>query len=594
MNAPLNFWRSGLATITAMVCIGIPVETQKLGAQPNEGTEIVPNVQLNNEQLAVRFLDQATAGATPADVASLSAALTAHPDTAFSDWLNAQYALPVNPGDLSYTTVQALKDATIRTQVNQSLYGKAGVLRGSLMISDNTNELRRQIAYALSQIFVISDQDNDLGGAVEGMSQWYDLLYKDAFSDFSTILHDVTYHPAMAEFLSLDGNAKAGFYNANSRPDENYAREVMQLFTIGLVQLNSDGSTVVDAKGHAIPTYSQPEITEVARVFTGLKRPVGDTLAHRKGKDGKEAFMYTKRPVSFGRDVIDEKRHDTGPKTFLGQTLPAGQDTAKDIDDTLQILCQHPNAGPFFARGMIQRLVTSNPSPAYIKRVAQVFVSSKGDMKTVISAILLDDEARNLSHALQPEYGKLREPWLRVTQLSRGFQAQPEPNARYFTPNGKYMINKLGQYPLSAPSVFNFYLPNYQSPGVVTKRNANAIDATNLLVDPEFQILNSNTALLTPNFLMDLLRAEPGKLRPNSGLWTLDLTPQVKLAKDPAALVENVNTLLVGGMMSDRTRTIITRAVGEFTPDNDPEILKERARTAIYLTMNSPDYAVQK
>ena len=232
------------------------------------------------------------------------------------------------------------------------------------MISDKTNELRRQVAYALSQIFVISDQDNALGDAVEGMSEWYDLLYKDAFSDFSTILHDVTYHPAMAEFLSLDGNAKAGFYNANSRPDENYAREVMQLFSIGLVQLNMDGSTVIDANGHAIPTYTQPEITEVARVFTGLKRPMGDIITHRKTKDGKETFAYQKRPVSFGHDEIDEKRHDTGSKTFLGQTLPAGQDTAKDIDDTLQILLQHPNAGPFFARGMIQRLVTSNPSPA--------------------------------------------------------------------------------------------------------------------------------------------------------------------------------------------------------------------------------------
>ena len=561
---------------------------------PNNGAEIVPNVQLNNDQLASRFLDQATAGATPADIASLSAALTARPDTAFADWLNAQYAQPVNPGDLSLTTLRAMMDEEDRTKNYHGLYGMGATLRGSLMISDNGSELRRQIAYDLSQIFVISDQDNPLSDANEGMCEWYDVLYKDAFSDFSTILHDVTYHPAMAEFLSLDGNAKAGFYNANSRPDENYAREVMQLFTIGLVQLNPDGSTVVDSSGRAIPTYTQPEITEVARVFTGLKRPIGDVLVHGKTKDGKVALVHGRRPVCFGRDDIDEKRHDTGSKTFLGQTLPAGQDTAKDIDDTLGLLCNHPNCAPFFAKGMIQRLVTSNPSPAYIKRVAQAFVTSKGDMKAVISAILLDDEARNPSHALQPEYGKLREPWLRVTQLSRGFQAQPAPVQPNFAPAGKRMLNDLGQYPLSAPSVFNFYLPNYQSPGVVTKRNANATDATTLLVDPEFQILNSNTALRTPNFLMDLLRTEPGKFRSNSGVWALDLTPQINLAKDPGALVDNINTLLVGGMMSDRTRTIITQAVGQLTPDDDPTILKQRAQMAIYLAMNSPDYAVQK
>ena len=214
------------------------------------------------------------------------------------------------------------------------------------MISDTNNELRRQVAYALSQIFVISDQDNPLAGANEGMCDWYDLLYKDAFTDFSTILHDVTYHPAMAEFLSLDGNAKAGFYNATSRPDENYAREVMQLFTIGLVQLNRDGSTLIDANGHAIPTYTQPEITEVARVFTGLKYPTDMMLVHANNK-----VAYFKRPVRWGRDVIDEKRHDTGSKTFLGQTLPAGQDTAKDIDDTLNLLCNHPNCAPFFRKG---------------------------------------------------------------------------------------------------------------------------------------------------------------------------------------------------------------------------------------------------
>ncbi len=592
---PFRFGRFLTVTLAAAVSCGGLAWAEIGGA--TDGTEIVPNVQLNNDQLASRFLDQATAGATQVDITSLSAALTAHPNTAFSDWLNAQYAKPANPEDLSLTIMENLigpKDAPPPAK-RPGMYGEARVIRGSLMITDNNNELRRQVAYALSQIFVVSDEGNQLTGANEGMCDWYDLLYRDAFTDFSTILHDVTYHPTMAEFLSLDGNAKAGFYNANSRPDENYAREVMQLFTIGLVQLNPDGTTVVDAQGHSIPTYTQPEITEVARVFTGLKYPMGLSYVHSKNKDGTVGMSYQKRPVRYGRDNIDENRHDTGSKSFLGQTLPAGQNTAKDIDDTLQILCQHPNAGPFFARGMIQRLVTSNPSPAYVKRVAQAFVDGKGDMKTIISAILLDDEARNPAHALQPEYGKLREPWLRVTQLSRGFQAIPDSTTQpYILPSGGRLITFLGQYPLSAPSVFNFYLPNYQSPGIVTERNANATDATTLLVDPEFQIMNSNTALQTPNFLMDLLHSDPGKHRPNSGVWALDLTPQINLAKDPAALVDNINTLLTAGMMSERSKGIITKAIGQLSPDSDPAILKERARMAIYLAMNSPDYAIQK
>jgi len=567
---------------------------QKMDLPPSDGVTVLPNIELKNDQFAARFLDQATAGATPEDIASLTGALTAHPNTAFSDWLNGQYAKPALPGDLSLTIFYALHDGlTAKTSYTHN-FADAQTLRGSLMISDKTNELRREVAFALSQIFVISDEDSPLAFHSEGMCDYYDILYKDAFSDFSTILTDVTCHPAMTDYLSSEGNAKAGFYNKNSRPDENYAREVMQLFTIGLLQLNEDGSVVVDAQGHAIPTYTQPEVTEVARIFTGLKYPIAPELVHGKGPDGKPALVIKPQPVQFGRCTIEETRHDTGEKTFLGTTFPAGQDTAKDIGNFLQLLCKHQNTAPFFSKGMIQRLVTSNPSPAYIKRVAEAFKSSNGDMKTVISAILLDDEARNPANAKQETFGKLREPWLRVTGLARGFNAVPSTQQPFYSVAEKQSIRTLGQYPLSAPSVFNFYLPNYQPPGTISERNANATDGTTLLVAPEFQIMNSNTALLTPNYMMDLIHNDGKNSRPNSGVFSLDLTPQIKLASDPAALVDNISTILTGGMMSDRTRGIITAAVGKITPPNDPAVLKERARMAIYLTMASPDYAVQK
>ena len=571
------------------------VEAQKMEPAPSDGVEIVPNLKLNNDQLAARFLDQATAGATPQEIASLSAALTAHPDTAFSDWINDQYAKPVTDNDLSFKILQATYD----NQTLDTSYRKhspdAQAMRAGLMIGDNNTELRRMVAYALSQIFVISDQDNtQIGAESQGLCDWYDMLYKDAFTDFSTILTDVTYQPVMTDFLSSEGNAKAGYYNANSRPDENYAREVMQLFTIGLVQLNLDGSIALDAQGHAIPTYTQPEITEVARVFTGLVYPEG--MGMTRGKDRSAVKLVPKKgTVRFGRDTIDARRHDTGEKAFLGTTLPAGQTADKDIADFLQILCNHPNTAPFFAKGMIQRMVTSNPSPAYIKRVAQAFVSSKGDMKAVVSAILLDDEARNPSYAKQDTYGKLREPWLRLTELARGFNAQPAATQPIYPVYGKETLGRLDQFPLSAPSVFNFYLPNYIPPGVFSDRNSKATDGTTLVVAPEFQIVNSNSALTTPNYLMDLINHDPDQEGHGKGrLFGLDLTPQIKLANDPAALVDNVTSILTGGTISDRTKGIIADAVSKLTPADDPMVQKERVRTALYLTMTSPDYAVQK
>ncbi len=300
------------------------------------------------------------------------------------------------------------------------------------------------------------------------------------------------------------------------------------------------------------------------------------------------------KPVRFGRDTIEEKRHDRGDKAFLGTKIPGGQDTATDIAAFLQLLCKHQNAAPFFAKGMIQRLVTSNPSPAYIKRVAEAFKTSNGDMKMVISAILLDEEARDTANAKVPVYGKLREPWLRLTELARAFNAIPATTQPYYGNISRMADIRFGQYPLSAPSVFNFFLPNYQPPGIISDHNANATDSTTLLVAPEFQIMNSNTALLTPNYLLQLIHTDPNASLPRNGSFALDLTPQIKLARDPAALVDNVSTILTGGMMGDRTRGIITTAVGKITPANDPAVLKERARMVIYLTMISPDYAVQK
>lgn len=566
----------------------------------------VPNLNLTNEQLASRFLNQATCGATPEDIASLAAALATNPRGAYADWLKDQFAREPSDDDLSLNIFRTYFPPNYPVYGYRQHTHDAAAVRASLMISDNKNELRRKVSYVLSEIFVVSDEDAGLVGAPEGMCDWYDLLFKNAFSDFTNLLTEVTYSPVMSHYLSSAGNAKAGFFNKGSRPDENYAREIMQLFTIGLYDLNRDGSYVTDNHGKPIASYNQNTITEMARVFTGLKYPTGMGEGRAKGKDFRQ-WVAKKGSVRFGRDEIDERKHDTDEKTVFMTKIPAGQDTAKDIADALNILVNHPNTAPFFAKAMIQHMVTSNPSPAYVKHVADAFVNNHGDLKAVITAVLLDPEARNPSCALDDQYGKLREPWMRVTQLTRSFKAIPKEQQPYYNVYKANMLSKLGEYPFAAPSVFNFFLPSYQSPGVVTRRNLGATDAETLVVAPEFQIMNSNTSLLTPNYIMDLVyndgygreENKPDKMTKHGlqgnkrGLPQLDLSPQLKLAANAKDLIDNVDTLLTSGMMSQHTREIISTAVNAVDPADEDSML-QRTQMAIYLTMMSPDYAIQK
>jgi len=295
----------------------------------------------------------------------------------------------------------------------------------------------------------------------------------------------------------------------------------------------------------------------------------------------------------FGRDAIDEKHHDTGEKSFLGATLPAGQTTEQDINQTLAILAHHPNTAPFLAKAMIQHLVTSNPSPDYIRRVSMAFLNSQGRIGALVKAVLLDPEARNPVQAKSDAFGKLREPWLRYTQLARAFKAERADTAPYIPAVQSYLLPRLGEFPFSAPSVFNFYLPTYQSPGVVAQRNRGASDGKILIVDTEFEIMDSNTAFTLPNLFLDILDEKGGK-GAKAQLPTLDLSPQIALADNPQMLVDNVDLLLTAGMMSDRTRTIITDAVAELSPVGSDKVRRERAKLAIYLTLLSPDYSVQK
>jgi len=550
-----------------------------------------PNINLDLRQQASRFLGQATCGPTQQEIDALATDLKNKPRTAYVDWINAQAAKPVTDADLALTA--------FRTQFppNYPSYGyrqhalDSGAVRAGLMISSDL-QLRYRVAYALSEIFVVSAQ-GDLIGSPEGLCDWQDMLLKNAFGKFRDLLYAVTTHPCMGTYLTSAGNAKAGFSSPGSRPDENYAREVMQLFTIGLYQLKPNGNYVV-AAGHLIPTYDNDDITELARVFTGMNYPKGLGEKIKKDRSGNVAVQAAdNQNVRYGTMIFEDKRHDEGAKKYLdGTSFPAGRSSEQDISDLITKLAHNASTAPFISRALILRLVTSNPSPAYVQAVADTFVKTDGDLKAVVTAILLNPEARATNLALRETAGKLREPWLRFTQMARAFQAKPSETPPFYPTYQKDMLAAFGQFPLASTSVFNFFLPSYEPPGEIVQRNERVPITQLPIVAPEFQILHATTAIDTPNYFLATLSGEFGAKKKFKTI-SLDLTPQIDLATKPESLIDNVDTLLTSGMMSPATRNIILTAIRSL-PDQTEEGKTERAKMAVYLTLVSPDYAIQK
>ena len=460
--------------------------------------------------------------------------------------------------------------------------------RTEVMISGD-DQLRQRVAYALSQIFVISDNVAAISNALEGSSSYYDMLLQGSFGNFRELLLNVTRHPMMGRFLTHYQNRKAN-PETGTRADENYAREVMQLFTIGLYLLNQDGTYQSVIDGRAAETYTNDHITELARVFTGFTDEDNNPIAVGTGIGRTEFPRVLKQNYTQPMKMWD-LQHDTGVKTLLSYTgvrkpvLPANQTGLQDVADAIDNLFEHPNTGPFIARQLIQRLVTSNPSNGYVGRVAGVFANNgsgqRGDMLAVIKAILLDQEARNPAFIVDPEHGKLREPFLRVTHLLRAFNFVVPPHVLPY--NFQFATAAaLGQYPLSAPSVFNLYLPDYEPPGVIGGAG---------LVGPEFQILNSDSGVKTLNAFYSVIERALGEIFP------LDLSPQAQLSGSTAMLVDNVDLLLTHGTLSDQTRAKVIAAVDGVTSTMVPSgssLGITKAHMAVYLIMVSPDYAVLK
>ena len=554
------------------------------------GKPVARNSNLNARQQASRFLAQATLGANTGQIDEVVA-------IGYEAWINAQFAATKTE------TVTYIED------VINTIYQIEDVPALGLLpfrwawwqaVMTNPDQLRQRVAMALSEIMVISTNTDLLEDMSFAVAYFYDLLLTHAFGNFRDLLYDVTRSPAMGYYLSHAGNRKAD-PATNRFPDENYAREVMQLFSIGLFELNLDGTRQLDGNGEPIPTYNNSDISEFAKVFTGMT--YGQSVAwEEEGIDITTDAGFAAAPMYWDNAAVAmpmyEQFHESGAKQLLnGFTIPAGQTGLQDISDAIDNLFNHPNVGPFIGRLLIQRMVKSNPSPAYIARVATAFNNNgngvRGDMQAVVKAILLDDEARNTSYITDPTNGMLREPFVRYTQLCRAFEAFNEGGENQFYNSAEEVAVELGQYPFASPSVFNFFSPDFRPLGPVEQAG---------LVAPEFQIMTSVSAVKQSNFwefaVFDWLMEVPDgtdpddppeTLVPTVSAVVLDLEPYYELDGNVDALIDELDLLLTYGSLSAEMRVIIRTALVSLDDDWDIVI-----RFAITLFMNSPEYAILK
>lgn len=546
---------------------------------------------------AARFLTQATFGPTPADIAYLMA-------QGYNEWIDEQLA---RPATLAEPSVDAVSSA--RTAGGQNVGNTQRLNRFFWQAAYAPDQLRQRMAYALSQIFVVSDQSSTIGGTyMVPLTQYGDMLAQSAFEPYAQVLLNVSYHPMMGRYLNAYHNVKAKIVGGvqTTSPDENYAREVMQLFSIGLVMLNADGSQVL-LGGEPVPTYDQNTITQTAKVFTGFTwsdAPRGNGPPNYTGANfygGGVNFAAQYAPMAcwgteYFQSSSSQMRHDIDAKSVLGyagagsaNAISAGQTCAQDMTDELSIIATHPNVAPFISRQLIQRFVTSNPSAAYIQRISTVFNTPGNDLGDVIKAILTDTEASNppalCGSAGCDSYGKLREPVLRLTALWRAFNAQaPAPDAYGEIKMIGYggFLGSLGQAPYESPTVFNFYLPDYQQPGAFADHN---------LYSPELQITNESTAYTTANTYYQFTQnAYIGMSNPRTDRPLLDLSSLTVNAGNAAAMVATLNASLFYGSMSATMQTAMNTMLSGLNGAS----AQEKAWSAIYVAMLSPEFAVQR
>ena len=529
---------------------------------------------------ASRFLQQASFGATEADIAAVKAQGTA-------TWLTAQMALP--RGQRSWDWMEANGYAAIDARALYDIGGPTAEAVLAKEAASSADPVRQRMALALSEYFVVSMLVAQMPWTGMGIAHYWDQLQDHAFGNFRDLLEAMTLNPTMGAWLNTRGNLKEDPVIGRV-PDENYAREVLQLFTIGLVRLNADGTVKRGPDGQPLPTYTQDDVTQLARIFTGWDW-WGDGRSFFVALTGNTRPYpeYTRRAM-----VLDATKHSTRASVVLGGTIPAGNDGVARLGAALDILFQHPNVGPFFGRQMIQRLVTSNPSPAYVARVAAAFNDNgagvRGDLKAVWRAILLDDEARGVAGLASATHGKVREPMLRLLQWLRTFGVRSRSGAWGLWPIdfGNPRVG-FGQRPFGSPSVFNWFRPGYIPPGTAMS----AAGAT----APEFQILNESSISQWANAIDELNLVSTDPVQFSYMDWELRFDAERALAHDARALVQRLNLLLAAGQVSDANvlRIVEILELGStVTAEADAATRRWRVIAAITLVMTCVEYLVQK
>lgn len=541
-----------------------------------DGRQGTTPVETNPEDAAAaaRFLTQATFGPTDNDIKTVMA-------KGYDAWLEGEFNA-VSSSHLAYVDNRL---AQMRlTNPSASLSANQFYESYWLYASTSRAQLRERMKLALSEIFVISLADAAID--TRGAASYYDMLGTNAFGNYRDLLQQVALHPMMGRYLTHLSNQREDTASGR-KPDENFAREVLQLMSIGTYELEPDGTVSRDGAGATIPTYTADDVSNLAKVFTGYSwyhpSPTNSTFF-----GGSRNIDASVRPMIYYANY-----HSITAKTFLDMTLPGGAANGpNELGIALDTIFNHPNVPPFMCQRLIQRLVTSNPTPSYVGRCSAVFRNNgagvRGDLRAVVKSILMDPEARNASLASTPGYGKVREPIIRLTNWIRAFGAT--------SISGGYLITStsantsLGQSPLTSPSVFNFYRPGYVPPN--TRLGAQGLTA------PEFQIVDEVTVAGYANTMQTAIGTGIGS---GSDVRSAYVN-EVAIAADANTLVDRMNRMLLYGQMSPTLRARIIESVNSIaipapTANNAATIATaklNRAKLAIYMTMVSPEYLVQR
>ncbi len=532
---------------------------------------------------AGRFLAQASMGPTAAEIDRVVA-------QGYAGWIDAQLALPAT----SHRAYWETRDAAIRAASPGTTAGADQVFESFWKQAvSGEDQLRQRVVWALSQIFVISMADDAVGQNSRAVAAWLDMLGDKGLGNYRELLESVSRHPMMGVYLTHLRNQKANARTGRV-PDENYAREVMQLFSIGLVELNEDGSPRLSGNG-PLETYDNDDISGMARVFTGWSWACPDWPDNGCFSQGSVGGV-SDPDRTFKPMQAYPQFHSTDEKTFLGTVIPAQatSDPETSLRIALDTLAAHPNVGPFIGRQLIQRLVTSNPSPAYVRDIARVWADNgrgqRGDLKAVVRAILLHPEARAPA---SDSSGKVREPVLRLAAFLRGFGFSSD-TGWWRVGNTDNPATSLGQTPMRSPSVFNFYRPGYVAPGTASAARA--------LTAPELQIAHETSAAGYVNYMRDAVAQGVGASNTIAGVARrdiqADLAAELALAGDAAALAERVFArLLPHTTVSDELRNDVVAAVGSIAipaTGNPATAQRNRVNAAILLTLVSAEFQVQR